>query len=106
MSQPAVSIVSTVLITSILPLGILFVAATLSVKFFSKRKSIGTVLAIIGVLEMLGFFMFSITLEGVSYLIPFSPRVIMLVQGAITLFGGLVTLFYAKPKKQLKPKIA
>jgi glucose uptake protein GlcU len=98
MSQPAFSIISASLITIVLPLSILLVAAALSVKYFSKRKRIGTVLAIIGVLEMLGYFMLYFTFEGVSYRIPFSPREIMLIQGIITLYGGIVILLYAKPK--------
>ena len=99
MAQPAISTVSAILITSILPLVIFFVATELSLKYPSKRKTIGTVLAIIGVLEILGFFMLSFTIEGVTYRIPFSPRIIMLMQGSITLTGGLVILYYTKPKR-------
>jgi hypothetical protein len=99
MAQPTISIVSALLLTSILPLVILLIATELSLKYESKRKSIGTAAALIGVLEMLGFFMLAITIEEVTYRIPFSPRIIMLIQGSITLIGGLVILFYAKSKK-------
>ena len=100
LAQPAVSMVSALLVASILPLVILLVATELSLKFPLQRKNIGTVLAVIGVLEMLGFFMLSITIEEVIYRVPFSPRIIMVMQGSITLIGGLVMLFYAKPKRR------
>jgi hypothetical protein len=74
-------------------------ATELSLKYPLKRKNIGTVLAIIGILEVLGFFMLSFTFEGVTYRIPFSPRLIMVMQGSITLTGGLVILYYAKPQR-------
>lgn len=74
------------------------IATELSLKYPLKRKSIGTVLAVIGVLEMLGFFMLSFTIDGIAYRIPFSPRIIMVMQGSITLTGGLAILFYSKPK--------
>lgn len=96
MAQPSLSLVSALLITSILPLAILLIATELSLKYPSKRKSIGTVVAIIGILEIMGFFMLSLTIEGVTYRIPFSPRIIMVMQGSITLIGGLVMLYYAK----------
>ena len=99
MAQPAVSIVTALLITSILPLVILLIATELSLKFPSQRKSIGTTTSVIGVLEILGFFMLSITIEEVIYIVPFSPRIIMLMQGTLTLVGGLVILFYARSKK-------
>lgn len=99
MAQPTISIVSTLLITAILPLIILLMATDLSLKYPLKRKNIGTVLAIIGVLEVIGFFMLSFTFEGVTYRIPFSPRLIMVMQGSITLTGGLVILYYAKPQR-------
>jgi hypothetical protein len=99
MSQPAFSIISASLITIVLPLSILLVAVALSMKLPSHRKSIGTSVAVIGVLELSGFFMLSVTIEEVIYRIPFSPRAIMLMQGSITLIGGLVMLFYAKSKK-------
>lgn len=98
MAQPEISIASTLIITSILPVLILLIATQLSLKYSSKRKSIGTVVAVIGVLEMIGFFMLSFTIEGVTYRVPFSPRIIMLMQGSITLIGGLAILFYAKSK--------
>lgn len=84
------------------------IATELSLKYPLKRKSIGTVLAVIGVLEMLGFFMLSFTIDGVAYRIPFSPRIIMVMQGSITLTGGLVILYYSKPKipRDLKKSIA
>ena len=84
MAQPEISIVSTLILTSILPLIILLSAAELSLKYHSRRKSIGTVVAVIGVLEMIGFLMLSLTIEGVTYRIPFSPRIIMLMQGSFT----------------------
>jgi hypothetical protein len=99
LTQPTISIVSALLTTSILPLVILLIATELSVKYPSQRKSIGTATSVIGVLEVLGFFMLSITIEEVIYRIPFSPRIIMVMQGTITLIGGLVILFYAKTKK-------
>jgi predicted membrane protein len=99
LAQPTISIVSTLLITAILPLIILLMATELSLKYPLKRKNIGTVLAIIGILEVLGFFMLSFTFEGVTYRIPFSPRLIMVMQGSITLTGGLVILYYAKPQR-------
>ena len=80
MAQQAFSIVSAFLITSIFPLVILLVAVGLSLKHPLKRKSVGTVLAIVGVLEILGFFMLSLTVEGVTYRIPFSPRMVMVEQ--------------------------
>jgi hypothetical protein len=100
LAQPAVSMVSAMLIVSILPLVSLFVAVALSLKYPLKRKGIGTSVAVIGVLEMLGFFMLSFTIEEVTYRIPFSPRIIMLMQGSITLIGGLVMLFFAKTKRR------
>ena len=99
MAQPAVSIVTALLITSILPLVILLIATELSLKFPSQRKSIGTTTSVIGVLEILGFFMLSITIEEVVYRIPFSPRIIMVMQGTLTLVGGLVILFFSRIKK-------
>jgi hypothetical protein len=104
LAQPSVSLVSALLVTSILPLVILFVAVAISLKLPSHRKSIGTSVAVIGILEMLGFFMLSLTIEEVIYRIPFSPRIIMLMQGSITLIGGLVILFYAKSKNSSLPK--
>ena len=47
----------------------------------------------------MGFFMLSFTFEGIAYRIPFSPRVVMVMQGSITLNGGLVIFYYAKPKR-------
>ena len=99
MAQPAVSIVTALLITSILPLVILLIATELSLKFPSQRKRIGTATSVIGVLEILGFFMLSITIEEVVYRIPFSPRIIMVMQGTLTLVGGLVILFFSRIKK-------
>ena len=99
MAQPTISIVSALLITSILPLVILLIATELSLKHPSQRKNIGTVLAIIGVLELLGFFMLSLSIDGVAYRIPFSPRIIMVMQGSITLTGGLAILYYSQPKR-------
>lgn len=108
MAQPEISTVSALLITATLPLIILVIATELSLKYPLKRKSIGTVLAVIGVLEMLGFFMLSFTVNGVAYRIPFSPRIIMVMQGSITLTGGLAILYYSKPKRisHLKKSIA
>ena len=99
LAQPSISLVSSMLVTSILPLVILLIATELSLKFPSQRKSIGTATAAIGVLEILGFFMLSITIEEVIYRVPFSPRIIMVMQGSITMIGGLVILYYAKPKR-------
>jgi hypothetical protein len=104
LAQPTISIVSALLITSILPIVILLIATELSLKHPSQRKNIGTVLATIGVLELLGLFTLSITIEEVIYRIPFSPRIIMVMQGTITLIGGLVILFYAKSKKIVTQK--
>ena len=104
MAQPTISIVSALLITSILPLVILLIAAELSLKFPSLRKRIGTATSVIGVLELLGFFTLSLTIEEVTYRIPFSPRIIMVMQGTLTLIGGLVILFYAKTKKIVTQK--
>jgi hypothetical protein len=84
------------------PLVILLTSVALSVKYVAHRKTIGLALAIIGLLEMVGFFMFSVTLGYISYRISYLPRQIILLQGFITLSGGVVTVFYAKPKKIIK----
>jgi hypothetical protein len=104
LAQPTISIVSALLITSILPLVILLIATELSLKFPSQRKSIGTATSVISVLEILGFFTLSLTIEEVTYRTPFSPRIIMVMQGTITLIGGLVILLYAKSKKIITQK--
>ena len=104
MLKAVISIVSALLITSILPLVILLIFTGLSLKYASKRKSIGSVAALIGILEILGFFTLSLTIEEVTYRIPFSPRIIMVMQGTLTLIGGLAILFYAKSKKIVAQK--
>ena len=102
MSQPVFSVDSAVLIAIIVPVVILLTSLVLSLKYVAHRKTIGLALAIIGLLEMVGFFMFSVTLGYISYRISYLPRQIILLQGFITLSGGVVTVFYAKPKKIIK----
>ena len=92
--------VSFIIISIMLPLSIILIATGLSVKYYLKRKSIGTVLTVIGFLEVILFNMFSITFEGIKYRLPYTLRANMLLLGSITVIWGIITLFYAKPKKQ------
>jgi hypothetical protein len=102
--KPTISIVSALFITSVLPLVILLIFTGLSLKYAAKRKSIGSVAALVGILEILGFFTLSLTIEEVTYRTPFSPRIIRVMQGTITLIGGLVILLYTKSKKIITQK--
>jgi hypothetical protein len=54
---------SAILVAVLVPLAILIVSVVLSVKCFVCRRTIGTAIAVIGMLEMVGFFMFSITID-------------------------------------------
>ena len=90
---------SAILIALIVPLAILIVSVILSLKRSVYRKTIGRAIAVIGVLEMVGFFMFSITLGYTVYQIPYEARVIIFLQGLSTVLGGLLTFSSSKPKK-------
>jgi hypothetical protein len=90
---------SAILIALIVPIAILIVSAILSMKRSVYRRNIGRAVAIIGVLEMVGFFMFSITLGYIVYRIPYEARVIIFLQGLSTVLGGLLTFSSSKPKK-------
>jgi hypothetical protein len=50
-------------------------------------------------LEMLGFYMFSITINEIAYLMPYEARIIIFLQGLLTSLAGLATVISAKPGK-------
>jgi hypothetical protein len=97
-----------ILIVLAVPLIILAVSVLLSLKCHVCRRTVGITIAVIGMLEMVGFFMFSITLNYIVYQIPYITRIIILIQGVMTFFGGIITLVSAQPKKTKEdiPKIA
>ena len=50
-------------------------------------------------LEMIGFYMFSITINDTVYLMPYEARIIIFLQGILTSLAGLATVISAKPRK-------
>jgi hypothetical protein len=90
---------SAVMIAVMVPLVILIISLVLSLKCFVCRRTIGKAVAIIGILEMMSFFMFSISLDYIVYQVPYEARLIISLQGLLTILGGLVTLVSAKPKE-------
>ena len=99
MSQPEFSFAIAYIVTLIVPLVILITCVFLAVKYITHRKIIGTSLALIGVFEIIAHLQVTATLNGISYQIPYIPRLILLLQGFLTIIGGLATIHYAKPKK-------
>lgn len=97
MAPPSLPIVTAMLITTVVPLAILYAGRTLSLMYSDYKKIFGAGLIIIGLLEIVGFFQFHITISGVTYIIPQPTKIIILVQGFMTLIVGLLT-FYSKPK--------
>jgi hypothetical protein len=97
MSPPSLPAVSAIIITLIVPLAILYAGKILSLRYSAYKKVFGAGLIIIGLLEIVGFFQFHVTINGVTYLIPQHLKIILLVQGFMTLLVGLAT-FYSKPK--------
>ena len=99
MSQPEFSFAIAYLVTLIVPLVILITCAFLALKYVTHRRSIGASLALIGAFEIIAHLQVTATLSGISYQIPYIPRLILLLQGFLTIIGGLATIHYAKPKK-------
>jgi len=97
MSPPSLPILTSMMVTLIVPLAILYAGKTLSVKYSAYKKIFGFCLIVMGLLEIVGFFQFHITINDITYIIPQHPKIIMLVQGFMTLLIGLDT-FYSKPK--------
>jgi hypothetical protein len=60
------------------------VGILLSVKYSAYRKTIGAILLV----------------SGIAEIIPFIPLLIIFIEGCMTLIGGLVILFFAKHKTQ------
>jgi len=100
MSSASVAVVSAMIITLVVPLAILYAGKFLSVRFSAYKKFFGAGLITVGLLEIVGFFQFSITINDVTYLIPQHLKIIILVQGFMTLLVGLAT-FYSKPPKTM-----
>ena len=97
MSPPSLPILTSMMVTLIVPLAILYAGKTLSVKYSSYKKIFGFGLIAVGLLEIVGFFQFHITINDITYIIPQHLKLIMLVQGFMALLIGLST-FYSKPK--------
>jgi hypothetical protein len=102
MSSASVAIVSAMIITLVVPLAILYAGKVLSVRYSAYKKFFGAGLIAVGLLEIVGFFQFSITIYDVTYLIPKHLKIIVLVQGFMTLLVGLL-IFYSKPPKTIEP---
>jgi len=100
MSSASVAVVSAMIITLVVPLAVLYAGKVLSVRFSAYKKFFGAGLIAVSLLEIVGFFQFSITINDVTYLIPQHLKIIILVQGFITLLVGLAT-FYSKPPKTM-----
>ena len=90
MSQPVLSTSSAILIALIVPLAIILSSVVLSVFCHVCRRTIGKAVAMVGVIEMMGFIMFFLSM-------PFEARVIIFLQGFITVFSGLAVFVSAKP---------
>jgi hypothetical protein len=88
------------LIAISVPVVILMISLILSLKCFVCRKTIGKAVALIGILEMIGFFMFTITIGNTEYIVPYEARMIIFLQGFLTILSGVATSVSAKPKKQ------
>ena len=97
MSLESFPVVPSMMVTLIAPLAILYAGKALSVKYSAYKKIFGFCLIVMGLLEIVGFFQFHITINDITYIIPQHPKIIMLVQGFMTLLIGLDT-FYSKPK--------
>jgi hypothetical protein len=93
-------LVSSMLIALVVPLAILYAGKVLSVRYSAYKKVFGAGLIFVGLLEIVGFFQFSITINGIVYLISQHLKIIILVQGLMTLLVGLLT-FYSKPPKTI-----
>jgi hypothetical protein len=102
MAPASVAVVSAMIITLVVPLVILYAGKVLSVRYSAYKKFFGAGLIAVGLLEIVGFFQFSITINDVTYLIPQHLKIIVLVQGFMTLLVGLLT-FYSKPPKTIEP---
>jgi len=100
MFPPSLPISSAMIVTLTVPLAILYAGKGLSVRYSTCKKVFGIGLIAIGLLEIMGFFQFHITINDITYIIPQPTKIIILVQGFMTLLVGLAT-FYSKPPKTI-----
>mgnify|MGYP006958016989 CR=1 FL=1 len=91
-----------IMVAVIIPVAILLVSLFLSLLCFVCRRTIGKTIAIIGFLEMMGFFLFTITINYIEYQVPFESRMVIVLQGLLTILAGAVTVVSAKPNKKQK----
>ena len=76
------------------------VGILLSVKYSAYRKTIGAILLVSGIAEIIPFILFILGLNDIVLFIPFIPLLIIFIEGCMTLISGLVILFFAKHKTQ------
>jgi hypothetical protein len=98
LAPASLPVVSAMLITLVVPLAILCAGKVLSVRYSTYKKVFAAGLIAVGLLEIVGFFQFSITINGVVYLIPQHLKIIILVQGFMTLLAGLLAFYSKTPK--------
>jgi hypothetical protein len=98
LAPASLPVVSAMLITLVVPLAILYAGKVLSVRYSTYKKVFAAGLIAVGLLEIVGFFQFSITINEVVYLIQQHLKIIILVQGFMTLLVGLLTFYSKTPK--------
>jgi len=83
------------LIVLLIPMVILLVGVILSViSNPAFRKPIGAVLSVVGVLEVVPFFINLV--KDISRIIPFVPLLILFIEGCVTLLCGVVIFYLPK----------
>jgi hypothetical protein len=98
LAPASLPVVSAMLITLVVPLAILYAGKVLSVRYSTYKKVFAVGLIAVGLLEIVGFFQFSITINEVVYLIQQHLKIIILVQGFMTLLAGLLAFYSKTPK--------
>jgi hypothetical protein len=91
-----------ILVAVIIPVAILLVSLFLSLICFVCRRTIGKTISIIGFVEMMGFFLFTVTINYIEYQVPYEARIIIVFQGLLTILAGAVTVVSTKPTKAQK----
>ncbi|MCX6644710.1 MAG: hypothetical protein NT043_05850 [Candidatus Bathyarchaeota archaeon] len=89
------------LIVLAIPMVILLIGVILSVSNPAFRKHIRVVLSVVGVLEVIPFFINLV--KDISRIIPFVPLLILFIEGCVTLLCGVAIFYLPKPdftKKQ------
>ena len=84
-----------------IPLVVFIVGVVFSVTNVALRKPVGATLIVLGVLEVLPFFLLLLGLNDITYFMPFILLAIIFVEGCITLLGGVFIVNLGKPSPKV-----